>query len=698
MKTEEASIFLLLLVMFTATERTWIERKKQCKEQMIHNQKALNCSHQNLPYIPKTENNVTYLIFSYNDLRNVSSETFENVSNPDSLTDLFLDHNNIQNISKTALSAFQNLKYLYLSYNPIYYENMKNLLGELSKLKFLSHLGMSGIATITIQRDLFSLVKENQIKLLEIRFYNMRTLWMDTFGRFDSLEVFYLSDNHVENIKLSKKKHLHNLYLDFNKFKSFPDFSVDGSEKDCYLPNLELLSVKGNDITEIGFDNFKCLLKLKTLQLDRNPIKVLQNNFLLKLPKLELLRLRFLHADRLTVEPLAFKSSSLRCLQLRFDSPAKDLFISFNDTFRVVPNLRNLSLGLISLQQLTNQQFSSLFSPLDKIRFFECFGCQISQDPKVILTHFKHVVYLNLHSSQVTRLTDETFKENKHLRYLDLRYNDIAHIQESALPISLLNNLHSLDLSQNPFVCDCDLEWLINWMKTKQYKKVIRRYPQQYICSLPTEKSKLLLSEVSFTYKECHPWSSWIWAAIIALPCVIVIGITVLILYRNRWNIKHYIYLLRKRRNYQIIDGHNFVYDAFIGYEVTDSAWVRRRLLPVLEEEVGLKLCIHERDFQPGAFINDNIVTNMDKSAKVVLVLTNAFARSGWCMFELKIAHSKLIEDETELVIILLEKVDGINMNHSLKVLFDTTTYIEWTEDVVGQELFWTKLKNVLKK
>ncbi|XP_053396083.1 toll-like receptor 6 [Mercenaria mercenaria] len=310
----------------------------------------------------------------------------------------------------------------------------------------------------------------------------------------------------------------------------------------------------------------------------------------------------------------------------------------------------------------------------------------------------KQVVYISLHSSQVTQLSDETFKENKHLRYLDLRYNDIAHIQESALRISLLNNLHSLDLSQNPFVCDCDLEWLIKWMKTKQDNNVIRRYPQGYICSLPKEKSKMRLSEISFTYKECHPWSPWIWVAIIASPCVIVIGITVLLLYRNRWNIKHYIYLLRKRRNYQIINGHNFVYDAFVGYEATDSAWVRRRLLPVLEEEVGLKLCIHERDFQPGAFINDNIVTNMDKSEKVVLVLSNAFAGSEWCMFELKIAHSKLIEDETELVIILLEEIDGRNMNHSLKVLFDTTTYIEWTEDVVGQELFWTKLKNVLKK
>jgi toll-like receptor 2 len=86
----------------------------------------------------------------------------------------------------------------------------------------------------------------------------------------------------------------------------------------------------------------------------------------------------------------------------------------------------------------------------------------------------------------------------------------------------------------------------------------------------------------------------------------------------------------------------------------------------------------------------------MDKSRKVIPVLTNAFARSGWCMFELKIARSKRIEDKTELVVILLEKINGRNMNYSLKCLFDLTTYIKWTEDLVDQELFWEQLKKLL--
>ncbi|XP_053396095.1 toll-like receptor 13 [Mercenaria mercenaria] len=691
---------LLLLVMFVTTKSISTERKKECRGVIIHNQKVLNCSHRSLSYIPKTEKHVMDLIFSYNDLRNISSETFGNISDPDSLISLELDHNNIQNVSRRALDNFQNLKYLHLSYNPIYYGNMKNMLGDLSNLKLLSHLVMDGIGTITVQKDLFSLMRTNRIETLDIAYYNMKTLSMDSFENFNNLAVLYLNDNHIENIKPSQNKHLKHLYLNYNKLRSFPDFSVNGSEKECFFPNLEILAVGSNDIEEIASDNFKCLLKLKSLRLDQNPIQVLPNSFLSKLPNLEILELRFPDPGILTVKPLAFKSTSLKKLLLEFDRPVTEVFDSFSDTFRCVPNLETLKLGFMSMYRLNNQQFSALFSPLANISMFKCFACQISQDPKVILNHMRNVLEFDLQSNRITTLSDETFKNNKHLRYLSLRNNDIAHIKESALPISFLNSLHSLDLSQNHFACDCNLEWLINWMKTKQgeKKKVISRYPQEYVCSLPIQKSKMRLSDISFTYKECHPWSPWIWVAIIASPCVIVIGITVLILYRNRWNIKHYIYLLRKRRDYQVLNGQNFVYDAFVGYEADDSAWVRRRLLPVLEDEVGLKLCIHERDFQPGAFINDNIVTNIDMSEKIIIVLTNGFARSEWCMFELKVAHSKLIKDGTELVVILLEKIDGRHVNHSLKVLFDTTTYIEWTEDLVGQELFWTKLKNVLKK
>ncbi|XP_053396092.1 toll-like receptor 13 [Mercenaria mercenaria] len=704
MESQGFEIFLLFLFLAESTRSSGPLLEEQnsksyyCREQIDHHRMSLNCSHQNLTYIPRTKNYIKNLIFSYNDLTNVTSVTFGNISNPANLVDLELDHNHIQNISSDAFATFPNLKYLYLSYNPIYYSNMKDLLGALSNFHNLYHLELSGITTVKIQKDLFSLMGENHIETLSLKDSSIKKLAMDSFKPFNSLKSLYLRDNLIEELSLFKHTNLYSLYLDHNRLKSFPDFCTEQNRSDCYFRKLEILNIQNNRISELRPDNLQCLPNLKCLKVGENPITVLCDNLLSQLPKIHYLRLRNLNRDALKVRPFAFNSTSLTMLHLGFGGPAKSIFTSFKDTFRLLPHLRYLVLGHTGMLQLTSEQSSELFSPLIILKSFHCFSCQIAQDPKIILNQMKHLVNISLQSNLLTKLSDETFKENKHLRSLSLRYNEIGHIDESALPTSLLNRLYQLDLSQNPFFCDCGLEWFINWMKINRNRKVILRYPQEYVCSLPKEKSTMRLSDISFTYKECHPWSPWIWVAIIASPCVIVIGITVIILYRNRWNIKHYIYLLRKRRNYQVINGNNFVYDAFVAYEAEDSAWVRRRLLPVLEGQMGLTLCIHERDFQPGAFINDNIVTNIDKSEKILLVLTNGFARSEWCMFELKVAHSKLIKDETELLVILLEKIDGRNMNHSLKLLFDTTTYIEWTEDIVGQELFWEKLKNALKK
>ncbi|XP_053396096.1 toll-like receptor 3 [Mercenaria mercenaria] len=698
MEIQRTVLLILMLVEVNEGNLTHLMKKKTCKTYMLHHRQSLDCSHQNLSYIPKTERNIQTLIFSYNDLMNVTSETFGNISNPENLVDLELDHNNIQSISAHALDAFPNLKFLYLSYNPIHYNDVKHLFGVLSNFRYLNHLSICGIRSITIQKDLFSLMKENRIETLDVRFYNMTTCSLDTFRNFNNLKTLFLKNNHIEEILLSKNKHLRNLYLDHNNLKFFPDFSVGSEDSECYIPNIELLSVRMNEIQAIEKEHFKCLFKLKTLELGENPIKILQDNILSKLPNLETLQLRYSPTGSIKVEPLAFKSTSLNTLQLEWNSPAENVFESLDETFKFSPNLRTLKLGFISMFRLTNQELSRLFSPLDNIRFFQCFACEISQDPEAIVKHMKNLQKIDLQSNRITKLSDTTFRKNMHLMYLNLKNNAIGHISESALPTSLLNKLHSIDLSQNPFACDCGLEWFINWLKTNKNTTALPGYPYNYTCSLPPEKSKLRLSDITFTYKECHPWSPWIWVAVIGSPCVIAIAIVVVIVYRNRWNIKHYIYLVRKRRNYQEIKGHNLVYDAFVGYEAKDSAWVRRRLLPVLESKLGLKLCIHERDFEAGVFINDNIVTNMDMSAKVILVLTNAFARSKWCTFELKVAHSKLIEDETELVVILLEQIDGKNMNRSLKLLFDTTTYIEWTEDVVGQELFWEKLENIMNK
>ncbi len=111
------------------------------------------------------------------------------------------------------------------------------------------------------------------------------------------------------------------------------------------------------------------------------------------------------------------------------------------------------------------------------------------------------------------------------------------------------------------------------------------------------------------------------------------------------------------------------------------------------------KLCVHDRDFTPGKYILDNIITHLDKSRKIILVVSNEFAKSEWCRFELRLAQKRSIEEDNDAVIVvLLEDIQARNVPKPMKLLMNTTTYIEWTNDHVGQELFWTKLTDVLRR
>jgi hypothetical protein len=58
---------------------------------------------------------------------------------------------------------------------------------------------------------------------------------------------------------------------------------------------------------------------------------------------------------------------------------------------------------------------------------------------------------------------------------------------------------------------------------------------------------------------------------------------------------------------------------------------------------VGFKLCIHERDFIPGNDIASNITSAVHNSRKTVVVMSQNYRQSYWCMFEYNMARMESI-------------------------------------------------------
>ena len=76
-----------------------------------------------------------------------------------------------------------------------------------------------------------------------------------------------------------------------------------------------------------------------------------------------------------------------------------------------------------------------------------------------------------------------------------------------------------------------------------------------------------------------------------------------------------------------------YKYDAFISYNHKDKEWVQSWLLPKLEE-AGLRVCIDFRDFEPGLPSLVNMENAVERSRKMLIVLTPEWTSSEWTLIE----------------------------------------------------------------
>ena len=64
-----------------------------------------------------------------------------------------------------------------------------------------------------------------------------------------------------------------------------------------------------------------------------------------------------------------------------------------------------------------------------------------------------------------------------------------------------------------------------------------------------------------------------------------------------------------------------------------DRDWVENHLIAHLEEQTGLKLCVHIKDFILGVPIMTNVIECPVASHKVIVIVTESLGHSYWCTF-----------------------------------------------------------------
>jgi toll-like receptor 13 len=287
------------------------------------------------------------------------------------------------------------------------------------------------------------------------------------------------------------------------------------------------------------------------------------------------------------------------------------------------------------------------------------------------------------------RIATINLKNNTHLEVIDVSFNNISEVTHDFLeglasvrqlnlsgnPIShfnlTLNNLHRLellnlsanniailsrdtrlsldelaergtltvDLSSNPLSCKCEDLDFIEWF---QSTKVLFNNGPALSCA-DSFLGALFphFADINDVRDRCFPNTAKTIALAVTMTFILTLAVSAAVpLYRKRWKIQLWWYIIRKGFRDKKSAANHFDYDAFVAYDFDDFPWVKDYLLRELEEKRGLKLCIHHRDFPGGEYLEDIIVGLIHRSRKTIFLLMPKFVQSRWCDYELSIARN----------------------------------------------------------
>ena len=271
---------------------------------------------------------------------------------------------------------------------------------------------------------------------------------------------------------------------------------------------------------------------------------------------------------------------------------------------------------------------------------------------KLFLEYIENLTVLEVGENKLHSWNKTFLNNNANLKHLNIARNGLDIVLTDEMITDLFHNTHLniLDLSGNTFLCSSHVSSFFRLALNHTDMLIVDfKNGTGYSCidkSNGTEMSFAEYASGGTMIKQGSDISDNTNAKVVfgvgTGVGVLVISILVFIGYNKRWYIKyHYYWLIKKpvRRE------EPFDYDVFISYCHKDEAWIKSELIPFLEtREPRLRVCHHERDFAPGKSIVENIVDSLDRSRKCLLVLSDQFLDSTWCMFETHLASNRLVQ------------------------------------------------------
>lgn len=281
---------------------------------------------------------------------------------------------------------------------------------------------------------------------------------------------------------------------------------------------------------------------------------------------------------------------------------------------------------------------------------------------------------------------------------LILRHNNISRITKTLIEKLKMSNM-AVDFAKNKFVCACesDLEPVLQFVRNQIEESwaVNYHYLANETCYYPSSLQGMPLRSLdSLVLCPNSParFRSWtfqeLYIGLIVLTFITIVCLVVK--FRKEIKILTYTRLgIRFWRPHRSGVIRLKEYDAFVSYSALDESWVMGTLCKRLEGLCPpLRLCLHHKHFVLGACISDNIIESVEKSRHTIIVLSQNFLQSEWCLLEFRKAfHQTLLERRRHLIVILMDQINLDTLEPEMNYFLQSHTYLKRTDT-----LFWDRL------
>ncbi|XP_045206135.2 toll-like receptor 3 [Mercenaria mercenaria] len=389
------------------------------------------------------------------------------------------------------------------------------------------------------------------------------------------------------------------------------------------------------------------------------------------------------------------------------------------ETERTLSELNVSNNGLEYLSPLT-------LKPSENVRILDLSNNKLSVMQEKYTKDFENLFwaqtklhYLNFSHNSLSKIPMQTFSKNKHLKVLDISYNNIESLDfavkqlvnieklivshnriytieyDFRIDLQMLlsrlsnstldgNDIFYVYLEGNPFECTCDkgnmrfLEWL--------HATDIIDENETLTCNLDENLVDVRGNGLAETKHFCRMQNLQKIASI-STPLVSA-AVIICIIFVFLLNRRHRRKLIIREVVAQIEMGiFPLQHLAFLSHCSEDTDLVMSKIYPELCEHLSEitrskeeLVCIGDRHFRPGFALREEVMRCVENSSVFLAIISRNFCRKAWCNLEIGEAY----DQNKPIIMLMTEHVEKELMDYLLQKMFDRYTHATWIPDDNG--------------